>query len=51
MTELAIMQDADREDADVVIADVDDSFIPLSDPDIKLAEIGAIDSAMRSPRL
>lgn len=51
MTELAVMQDADREDDDVVVADVDDSFIPLSDPDITLAEIGAVDSAMRSPRL
>ena len=51
MTELAVMQDADREDDDVVVADVDDSFIPLSDPDITLAEIEAVDSAMRSPRL
>jgi len=51
MTELAIIQDADREDDDVIVADVDDSFIPLSDPDITLAEIEAVDSAMRSPRL
>jgi len=51
MTELAVMQDADRNDDVVVIADVDDSFIPLSDPDITLAEIGAVDSTMRSPRL
>jgi perosamine synthetase len=51
MTELAVLQDADREDDDVVVADVDDSFIPLSDPDITLVEIGAVDSAMRSPRL
>jgi len=51
MTELAVIQDADREDDDVVVADMDDSFIPLSDPDITLAEIGAVDSAMRSPRL
>ena len=51
MTELAVMQDADREDDDVVVADVDDSFIPLSDPDITLTEIEAVDSAMRSPRL
>jgi perosamine synthetase len=48
MTELAVMQDADRED---VVADVDESFIPLSDPDITLAEIEAVDSAMRSARL
>ena len=51
MIELAVIQDADREDDVVVVADVDDSFIPLSDPDITLAEIGAVDSAMRSPRL
>ncbi len=51
MTELAIMQDADREDDDVVVADVDESFIPLSDPDITLAEIEAVDAIMRSPRL
>jgi len=30
---------------------VDDSFIPLSDPDITLAEIEAVDAVMRSPRL
>lgn len=51
MTELAVIQDADREDDDIVVAGVDESFIPLSDPDITLAEIGAVDSAMRSPRL
>jgi perosamine synthetase len=51
MTELAVMQGADREDDDVVVADVDESFIPLSDPDITLAEIEAVDSAMRSARL
>jgi perosamine synthetase len=51
MTELAVMQDADREGDDVVVAEVDDTFIPLSDPDITLAEIEAVDSAMRSPRL
>lgn len=28
-----------------------DSFIPLSDPDITLAEIGAVDAVLRSPRL
>jgi len=27
------------------------SFIPLSDPDITLAEIGAVDAVLRSPRL
>ena len=29
----------------------DDSFIPISDPDITLAEIAAVDAVMRSPRL
>ncbi len=51
MTELAVMQDADRDDDNVVVAGADDSFIPLSDPDITLAEIEAVDAAMRSPRL
>jgi len=51
MTGLAIIEDADREDDDVVLTGVDDSFIPLSDPDITLAEIGAVDAALRSPRL
>jgi len=51
MTELAVMQSADREDDDVVVADVNESFIPLSDPDITVAEIEAVDSAMRSARL
>ncbi|MCF2525007.1 DegT/DnrJ/EryC1/StrS family aminotransferase [Bradyrhizobium sp. G127] len=44
------MQDADQMD-DVAVADVDESFISLSDPDITLAEIDAVDSIMRSPRL
>jgi dTDP-4-amino-4,6-dideoxygalactose transaminase len=30
---------------------VDDSFIPISDPDITVAEIEAVDAVMRSPRL
>lgn len=51
MTELAIVQDADRDDDNVVVAEADDSFIPLSDPDITLAEIEAVDAVMRSPRL
>jgi dTDP-4-amino-4,6-dideoxygalactose transaminase len=51
MTELAIVQDADRDDDSVVVAEADDSFILLSDPDITLAEIEAVDAAMRSPRL
>lgn len=51
MTELAVVQDADRDDDSVVVAEADDSFIPLSDPDITLAEIEAVDAVMRSPRL
>ena len=50
MTELAIMQHADQEDG-VIAADAHDGFIPLSDPDITLAEIEAVDQIMRSPRL
>jgi perosamine synthetase len=50
MTELAVAPSADHED-DVVLGDVDESFIPLSDPDITLAEIEAVDVAMRSSRL
>jgi len=32
-------------------ADASVSFIPLSDPDITLAEIGAVDALLRSPRV
>jgi perosamine synthetase len=46
MTELAIMQDADQAD-DVA----DEGFIALSDPDITLAEIEAVDQIMRSAQL
>jgi dTDP-4-amino-4,6-dideoxygalactose transaminase len=45
-----LRQDAHQMD-DVAVADVDESFISLSDPDITLAEIDAVDSIMRSPRL
>ena len=51
MTELALMQDVDNADDGVVAGDVDESFIPLSDPDITVVEIEAVDSIMRSPRL
>jgi len=50
MTELAIVQNAGDVD-EVVVDDADESFIPLSDPDITMAEIEAVDCAMRSPRL
>ena len=49
MTDLALVQDADQEDA--VAAGVDEGFIPLSDPDITLSEIEAVGSIMRSTRL
>jgi perosamine synthetase len=49
MTELAIVQRTP--DDDTIADEVDESFIPLSDPDITLAEIQAVDSAMRSPKL
>jgi len=50
MTELAIVQDADQADG---VADdgIDEGFIALSDPDITLAEIEAVDQIMRSARL
>jgi perosamine synthetase len=51
MTEPAVMEDTGREHDDVVVADADESFIPLSDPDITIAEIAAVDSVMRSSRL
>ena len=50
MTELAIMHEVDQE-AGTVAAEVDETFIPLSDPDVTIAEIEAVDAIMRSPRL
>jgi hypothetical protein len=50
MTDLAIAQDADQDEG-AIAADADEGFISLSDPDITLAEIEAVDSVMRSPRL
>ncbi len=49
MTDLAIMQEADQRD----VADdgTEEAFIALSDPDITLAEIDAVDRIMRSARL
>jgi len=51
MTDLALVQNADRDAHDVLVADADESFIPLSDPDISMAEIEAVDAVMRSPKL
>jgi perosamine synthetase len=50
MSDLAIMQDVDQ-DEDAVAGDAGEGFIALSDPDITLAEIEAVDQVMRSPRL
>jgi len=50
MTDPAIMQDVGPA-VDGIAEDADTSFIPLSDPDITLAEIEAVDTALRSPRL
>jgi perosamine synthetase len=50
MTELAIMHEVDQE-AGIVAGEADETFIPLSDPDITMAEIEAVDAIMRSPRL
>jgi hypothetical protein len=49
MTELAIVQDAEADD--VAGDGSDEGFIVLSDPDITLAEIEAVDQIMRSARL
>jgi len=49
-----IGQDAEQEfgDLDDVIAEeADNSFIPLSDPDITTAELEAVDAVLRSPRI
>jgi perosamine synthetase len=51
MTGLAIVQDTEDHDDGIIAADADASFIALSDPDITLAEIEAVDAIMRSPRL
>lgn len=51
MTDLALVQDTDHDTTEAVVADADESFIPLSDPDITMAEIEAVDAVMRSPRL
>jgi perosamine synthetase len=50
MTELAIVHAVDQE-AGPIADEADESFIPLSDPDITMAEIEAVDAIMRSPRL
>ncbi len=49
MNEPAIVQDAEADD--VAGDGSDGGFIALSDPDVTLAEIGAVDQIMRSARL
>jgi perosamine synthetase len=49
MSELAIIQETDQ--GDVATGDIEEGFIALSDPDITLAEIEAVDQIMRSARL
>ncbi len=49
MTELAIMHEADQ--GGVADDGTEEGFIALSDPDITLAEIEAVDQVMRSARL
>jgi len=51
MTRPVLVHDADIEDDGAVAEAVDDSFIPLSDPDISSAEIEAVNAVLRSPRL
>ena len=36
---------------DVIAEEADNSFIPLSDPDITTAELEAVDAVLRSPRI
>jgi dTDP-4-amino-4,6-dideoxygalactose transaminase len=51
MTEPALAYDDVAETGDEAVATGNETFIPLSDPDITVAEIEAVDSVMRSPRL
>jgi dTDP-4-amino-4,6-dideoxygalactose transaminase len=52
MNERVLVDDADRRDTDdAVLAPINESFIPLSDPDITMAEIEAVEAVLRSPHL
>jgi hypothetical protein len=51
MTEPALAYDDPAETGEAPVEAADASAIPLSDPDITLAEISAVDSVLRSPRL
>lgn len=48
MTEAPILPDMIEDGAE---GEIDDSFIPLSDPDITTMELEAVDGVLRSPRL
>jgi dTDP-4-amino-4,6-dideoxygalactose transaminase len=50
MTDPALIHESGYESADVSKSD-ETSFIQLTDPDITLAELEAVDQALRSPRL
>jgi len=50
MSDVAIARAACEEAADEVEV-ANTTFIPLSDPDVTLAEIGAVEAVLRSPRL
>jgi dTDP-4-amino-4,6-dideoxygalactose transaminase len=50
MTEPALAYEAE-ESGEQPVEIGNDSFIPLSDPDVTLAEIAAVDGVLRSPRL
>ncbi|CCE09100.1 putative Aminotransferase, DegT/DnrJ/EryC1/StrS family [Bradyrhizobium sp. STM 3843] len=52
MSKPVLVHDADRlEDEETVLTPVSSGFIPLSDPDITVAEIEAVEGTLRSPRL
>lgn len=52
MSKPVLVHDADRlEDEETVLTPVSSGFIPLSDPDITVAEIEAVEATLRSPHL
>jgi dTDP-4-amino-4,6-dideoxygalactose transaminase len=51
MTEPALAYDDVAETDETPVETGDQAFIPLSDPDITVAEIAAVDAVLRSPRL
>lgn len=50
MTDLSLAYEAE-EGGEQRVEMANDTFIPLSDPDVTLAEIAAVDAVLRSPRL